>query len=97
MEEDVVVPEEVVVTCDLDYYIKAVGEAEARSKPLWKSVYKHIGVILEDSKKKHRPMLDIADILLEEVGEQMKNEPVCLSAYRVVAQAILTRQKVTLP
>ena len=96
MEERIVMPE-VRENYDLDYYIQAVKDAEERSKDvLWRSVYKQIKTMLEDAKRKHTPMLDVADKLLQEVGEQTKNEPVSLSAYRVVSYAVLTKQKVSL-
>ena len=96
MEERIVMPE-VRENYDLDYYIQAVKDAEERSKDaLWRSVYKQIKVILEDAKRKHMPMLDVADKLLEEVEEQTKNEPVSMSAYRNVSYAVLTKQKVSL-
>ena len=96
MEDKVALPE-VRETCDLDYYIKTVGEAEKRSSALWRSIYKHILTILEEAKKKKTPLMDIADRLSErEAGPWLKGEPACIEAYRTVARAMMTRQKVSL-
>lgn len=83
-------------SCDIDYYLKVVSEAEKRSNGLWCNVYRRMKIILEDAKEKGMPLLDVADRIADEAGDEWKGEPISLSAYRKVAKAILIKQEVNL-